>query len=95
MIDTVDVRLRDVIDTYVRGRLSDSQIGAVRIEREVNASGEDVVNVTVVFGRPPRSIQIGSLTRKLWEELAARNDAAFPIFSFLTREEDAQLSAAA
>lgn len=95
MINTVDKRLREVIDEYVRGRLSDSQIDSVRIEREVGAGGNDLVNVTVVFGRPPRSIQIGNLTRSLWEELATRNDAAFPIFSFLTREEDARLSAAA
>lgn len=95
MTSTVDKRLRDVIETYVRGRLADSQIDAVRVVREVGSTGDELINVTVVFGRPPRSIQIGNLTRNLWEELATRNDAAFPIFSFLTREEDARLSAAA
>lgn len=96
MTTTVDERLQEVIEAYVRDRFADTPIDAVRIERDYSADGDDIVNVTVVFGKPPRSIQIGNLTRTLWEKLALRNEAAmFPIFSFLTREENARLSAAA
>lgn len=95
MTTTVDERLQEVIEAYVRDRFADALIDAVRVERDYSADGDDIVNVTVVFGKPPRSIQIGNLTRTLWEKLALRNDAMFPIFSFLTREENARLSAAA
>lgn len=95
MTATVDTRLHDVIEAYVRDRFSDVAIDAVRVERDISVDGDEIVNITVVFGEPPRSIKIGSLARTLWEKLATRNDAMFPIFSFLTREEDARLSAAA
>ena len=92
---TVDQRLQDVIEAYVRGRFPDALVDSVRVERDFSVDGDDIVNVTVVFGQPPQSIQIGILTRTLWEQLSQRNDAMFPIFSFLTREENARLSAAA
>ena len=95
MENTVDTRLRGVIESYVRERLSDLEIDEVRVESGLSVDGDDIVNVTVIFGRPPEAIRIGNLTRSLWERLASRNDALFPIFSFLTREENAELSAAA
>ena len=46
MTTTVDERLQEVIEAYVRDRFADTPIDAVRIERDYSADGDDIVNVT-------------------------------------------------
>lgn len=95
MKNAANTRLHEVIESYVRTRFPGVTIDEVRVESGLSMDGDDIVNVTVIFGHPPEKISIGNLTRKLWEKLAESEDAMFPIFSFLTREENARLSAAA
>tara|TARA_B100000678_G_scaffold7910_1_gene6605 strand:+ start:1152 stop:1394 length:243 start_codon:yes stop_codon:yes gene_type:complete len=78
-----------------RKRFSDPQIDEVRVERDRSADGHGIVNVVIVFGKPPKTISLGSLNRTPWKELSTRDDEMLPIFYFLTREENERLSAAA
>jgi hypothetical protein len=96
MAGHIDPNLQAAVERLVRKQFPDAVIDSVNVKRAVDADGDDILDVVVIFAEAPTLSGISGLTRKLWGEISDRDrDAGFPILSFRTAAENAYLSAAA
>ena len=90
----VDLDLRSTVERYVRNGFPDARIDDIIISERVDADGDMVVDVVVVLSEAEQVTGFSRLARNLWAELSEK-DFGFPILSFRTKDENAQILAAA
>lgn len=99
-----EAALNDLVGEIVRKELAgDAIIDSVSVERDIDADGDPVFNVLVVFSSKSLDVQKAkSLARHLIPALEKKKQIGFPILSFRSkadhtrgRRNHARLSAAA
>lgn len=99
---TSPTALSDELVTLIRGllaeRLGEAVVKDVRVRRDQDADGDDILRVTVLVelnGDRVPAEQTRGLIRVARAGLADLGEEAFPIFSFMTPTEAKELGAAA
>ncbi len=82
--------LDQAIATLVRERFPQEAIERVIVTREVDASGEPIVDVMVIFRVRPKVSQIKGLARNIWNSLS--DEDGIPVLSFRSAAEQSKMT---
>ena len=87
-----------LIETIVQEKLAADKVVAVQIERGIDFDDEPVFLVRVIIDNGNKRIdpqKTTSLTRNIRSRLAELGETAFPVFSFISKQEAGKLTTAA
>lgn len=87
--------LTELAETVIRRQFSDAVIHAVAIKPDVDHDGDAILRVTVVVQDGVEKLdpaQVVDTLSRLWSELGEAGIESFPIVSYITRSDAAQVS---
>lgn len=90
--------LEEVISGIVKERFADAVIDSITVMADVDSDGDPILRVTVVFDSEIAKIEpskLAGLARHVRPKIMERNDAAFPIFRFMSKRDNERLRHAA
>ena len=88
MTDTESIK--EAIESVVKTRFEEGQIVSVSVQPDVDADGEDILRVRIVFNanRPTLDAELASsLIRHLRLKIEEIGETAFPIMSFVSKAD--------
>jgi hypothetical protein len=89
--------LNDAIEHIVRAEFGDSAIDAVHVFPEIDDEGDEIFRVAIVLTPKAKfdPVKAKGLTRHIFPTLREAARDAFPLVSFFSKRDYAQVSAAA
>ena len=83
--------LEDIITEIVKERFSDAVINSIEVQADQDSDGDPILRVTVVFDSEISTLEarkLSGLTRHVRPKIMSREDAAFPVFRFVSKREN-------
>lgn len=93
----INKQLRDVIEAVLREQFRDVTIETIKVERDTDEDGDDILRVQVIFNGQSKGVdahKAASLLRYMRPKIAKIGEDAFPIVSFIAKSEWKNNSAA-
>lgn len=90
-------KIEELVQRIVQAEFPDARLQSVEVEEAVDADGDPILRVTVVFetSKDIDNAKTPGLVRHLWPELRAAKEMRFPLFRLMTSADAKRLRTAA
>lgn len=85
-----EASIRKIVESVLRTRFGDVEIVSVDVRPDVDASGDRILLITIVFDAKEKGLdarETSSLARRILPKMQAVGEEGFPVFSFIAKSE--------